>query len=121
MPYSFAKMIEVFFSIFNITTSCSGLVDSKGQSLDDEYMEDNYGAPLNMVRYIYYHHHFLTINIIITIILHHHHYHHHHIEEDKDTRSSLQSTLSEKNQIAKLSSFQPYFPTNEQEIRQCIK
>ena len=26
-----------------------GLVDSKGQSLDDEYMEDNYGAPLNMV------------------------------------------------------------------------
>ena len=62
-------MIEVFFSIFNITTSCSGLVDSKGQSLDDEYMEDNYGAPLNMVRYIYYHHHFLTINIIITIII----------------------------------------------------
>lgn len=27
-----------------------GLVDRKGQSLDDEYMEDNYGAPLNMVR-----------------------------------------------------------------------
>ena len=42
-------MIEGFFSIFNITTLCSGLVDSKGQSLDDEYMEDNYGAPLNMV------------------------------------------------------------------------
>ena len=29
---------------------CPGLIDSKGQSLDDEYMEDNYGAPLNMVR-----------------------------------------------------------------------
>ena len=27
-----------------------GLVDSKGQSLDDEYLEENYGAPINTVR-----------------------------------------------------------------------
>jgi len=27
-----------------------GLIDSKGQSLDDEYLEENYGAPINTVR-----------------------------------------------------------------------
>ena len=26
-----------------------GLIDSKGQSLDDEYLEENYGAPINTV------------------------------------------------------------------------
>ena len=35
-------------------SNCAGLVDSKGQSLDDEYMEDNYGAPLNMVRWQFF-------------------------------------------------------------------
>ena len=40
------NIFQYFFQILNIL---QGLVDSKGQSLDDEYMEDNYGAPLNMV------------------------------------------------------------------------
>ena len=41
----------------------------------------------------------------------------------KDNTSSLQSTLSKKQTELRLIStvFQPYFPTHEQEIRQCIQ
>ena len=51
--YQFSRGLNGFIiissEIFYCEDFCPGLVDSKGQSLDDEYMEDNYGAPLNMV------------------------------------------------------------------------